>query len=494
MTPWVPAFAGTTKVFEPTRILLRFGAMFRTRAALALALVLAVAAPAPAAETVVPASRAMIHLSFAPLVKEVAPAVVNVYSRRVVRTRVGPGALFDDPLFRRFFGNASPFGATRERVENSLGSGVIVDPSGLIVTNRHVIAGAQEIHVVLSDRREFEAKVILSDEHADLAVLKIDTHGEPLPTLPLGDSDRLEVGDLVLAIGDPFGVGQTVTSGIVSGLARSIGANDFGSFIQTDAAINPGNSGGALVDLKGELIGINAAIFSPSGGSNGIGFAIPSNLVRSVIEAARHGGPIVRPWLGASGQTVTPELARSLGLPRPEGVLIRDVAPDGPAAAAGLRRGDVVLAVDGHVVDGPEELRFRIATEPLHARPALRVWRNGGYATLAVALGAPPNVPPRDLTRLGGREPLAGATVGNLNPAFDAELGLDETETGVVVRSVAAGSYADQLGFEAGDRLVSVNDTEIDDVATLRRAMASDGPWRVTIERQRKRLSLTIGG
>jgi Do/DeqQ family serine protease len=467
--------------------------MFRTRLVLGLTLILAIAGPATAAETVVPTSRQMIHLSFAPLVKKVAPAVVNVYSRRVVRTRMLPGALFNDPLFRRFFGTGSPFGMTRERIENSLGSGVIVDPSGLIVTNRHVIAGAQEIHVVLWDRREFQAKVILSDARADLAVLKIDTNGERLPVLPLGDSDQLEVGDLVLAIGDPFGVGQTVTSGIVSGLARSIGENDYGSLIQTDAAINPGNSGGALVDLSGQLVGINTAIFSPSGGSNGIGFAIPSNLVRAVIAAARHGGQIVRPWLGASGQTVTPELAQSLGLPHPEGVLIRDIAPGSPAAAAGLERGDVVLSVDGHDVASPEELRFRIATQGVQARLPLTVWRNSRISRFTVALEAPPETPPRDLTRLGGHEPLAGATVGNLNPAFDAELGLDETRTGVIVRSVAQGSYADQLGFEPGDILVSINHIDIGSVATLRRAVESEAPWRVTIERAGRRLTVTIG-
>ena len=274
--------------------------------------------PAAAQSPAVPTSRELIHLSFAPVVKKVAPAVVNVFSRRVVRTAEGPAALFNDPLFRRFFGNRLPMGMPRERVENSLGSGVILDAAGFIVTNHHVIKDAQEVLVVLADRREFEAKIVLADEHADLAVLRIDAHGEKLPALQLGDSDALEVGDLVLAIGDPFGVGQTVTSGIVSGLARTIGANDFRSFIQTDAAINPGNSGGALVDLDGRLVGINAAIFSQSGGSIGIGFAIPASLVRGVLQAAVSGRKITRPWLGATGQGVTAEIAQSLGLPRPE--------------------------------------------------------------------------------------------------------------------------------------------------------------------------------
>jgi Do/DeqQ family serine protease len=464
-----------------------------TRLVLGLALILVFAPPAAAAESLVPTSREMIHLSFAPLVKKAAPAVVNVYARRVIRTRVGPGTLFDDPLFRRFFGNAMPFGVPRERVENSLGSGVIVDPSGLIVTNHHVVAGAQEIHVVLNDRREFKAKVILTDKRADLAVLKIDTHGEKLPVLQLGNSDKIEVGDLVLAIGDPFGVGQTVTSGIVSGLARSIGENAYGSLIQTDAAINPGNSGGPLIDLAGRLIGINSAIFSPSGGSNGIGFAIPSNLVKSVIEAARHGGQVVRPWLGVSDQTVTPTLAQSFGLPHPEGVLVRDLAPDSPAARAGLERGDVILSFDGHDVGSPEELRFRVATQDVNARAMLKIWRNGRTFDIPVALSAPPEVPPRDLTTLGGQEPLAGATVANLNPAFDAELGLDETKTGVIVRRVAEGSYGDRLGFAPGDILVGINDTVIDNVRTLQKAVSSDGPWRITIEREGKRMTLAVG-
>ncbi len=276
---------------------------------------LSLALPASAQTRGAPASREVVRLSFAPVVKKVAPAVVNVFSRRVVRSDGGPAALFNDPFFRRFFGDQSPFRMPRERVEQSLGSGVIIDAAGLIVTNRHVISDAQEITVVLADRREFEASLMLADEHVDLAVLKLDTHGERLPVLEIGDSDQLEVGDFVLAIGNPFGVGQTVTSGIVSGLARTIGVSDFRSFIQTDAAINPGNSGGALVDLDGRLVGINTAIFSQSGGSVGIGFAIPTSLVRSTLQAAASGGKIVRPWLGASGQSVTTDIAQSLSRP-----------------------------------------------------------------------------------------------------------------------------------------------------------------------------------
>ena len=447
-------------------------------------------APAAAQNSVVPTSRELIHLSFAPVVKKVAPAVVNVFSRRVVRVAGGPASLFNDPFFRRFFGNQLPFGVPRERVENSLGSGVILDPAGYIVTNRHVIKDADEIVVDLADRREFEAKVVLADEHADLAVLKIDPHGEKLPVLPMGDSDALEVGDLVLAIGDPFGVGQTVTSGIVSAVARSIGAHDFRSFIQTDAAINPGNSGGALVDLDGELVGINTAIFSQSGGSIGIGFAIPTSLVRGVLEAAIHGGKVTRPWLGASGQSVTPELAQGFGLPRPEGVLIKDVAPESPAATSGIRVGDVVLAVDGHAVDDPDGLRFRIATLAPGAAAHLKVWRGGQSYDIVTTVVAPPEVPPRDATRLGGRTPLSGAAVANLNPAFAEELGLDSTAEGVIVTGLADGGIAEQLGLEPGDIVMSINEQAVDSVTGLRQLLATTRPpWVVTVKRGDKLLT-----
>jgi Do/DeqQ family serine protease len=467
--------------------------MFRM-CVLVLALSLANLGGASAADRNVPSSRDAIHLSFAPVVKKAAPAVVNVFSRRVVRTTLGPGSLFSDPLFRRFFGDELPFGMPRERIEASLGSGVILDPGGLIVTNHHVIAGADQIHVVLADRREFEAKLVLDDERSDLAVMKIDAPGDRLPVLEVGDSDQLEVGDLVLAIGNPFGVGQTVTSGIVSGLGRSIGTSDFGSFIQTDAAINPGNSGGALVDLDGRLIGINSAIFSQSGGSVGIGFAIPSSLVKSVLEAARHGGHVARPWLGASGQPVTPELARNLRLSHPEGVLIKDIAPRSPAQNAGLRIGDVILSVNGHDVGDPEELRFRLATLPIDGHAELAIWRSGARTELSVALMAPPDSPPRDLTTMRGREPLAGATVGNLNPAFAEELGLDSAQSGVIVKDVAANSIAAQIGLQAGDVLTSVNDRDIESVADLKTAVAMQPPWRISVRRGDKQLSVTIGG
>jgi serine protease Do len=450
--------------------------------ALALALSLAAAvAPGWAQNRTQPTSREMIHLSFAPVLKKAAPAVVNVYSRRTVQTR---SPFFDDPLFRRFFGNQAPFGLPRERVQQSLGSGVILGADGTIVTNHHVIEGAQQITVVLNDRREFEAKVVLSDEHADLAVLKIDTHGERLPALELGDSDQLEVGDLVLAIGDPFGVGQTVTSGIVSALARTGIGSDVSSFIQTDAAINPGNSGGALVDLDGKLVGINTAIFSQSGGSIGIGFAIPTTLVRTVLQAARTGAPIRRPWFGATGQEVTAELANTLHLSHPGGVLVKEVTADGPAAHAGIRLGDVITSIGGHEVVDPDDLRYRIAILPIDVPTPVRLWRNGRLIAASVVLMALPETPARQATALSTDTPLAGATVANLNPAQADELGLATTLRGVVVIDAKSGSFADRLGLHPGDIIATVNRAPVGSVSDLKNTLSTGkSPWTFGIRR-----------
>ncbi|MGE4011442.1 MAG: trypsin-like peptidase domain-containing protein, partial [Alphaproteobacteria bacterium] len=281
-----------------------------------------------------PATRGDIAFSFAPVVKTVAPAVVNVYTRVSSADR-GRNPFADDPFFRRFFSDEAPPGNApaepRQQIDRPLGSGVIVRASGIIVTNFHVIQNSQQIVVKLTDGRDFIAKTLLTDQRTDLAILQINV-GQPLPFLEIGDSDKLEVGDLVLAVGNPFGVGQTVTSGIVSALARTtIGISDYRSFIQTDAAINPGNSGGPLVTMDGKVIGINTAIFSTVGASIGIGFAIPSSMVRAVVAAAEKGEPIKRPWLGATGQAVTADMAQALGLPSPRGLIIKDIAAGSPA-------------------------------------------------------------------------------------------------------------------------------------------------------------------
>ncbi|MDY0885847.1 DegQ family serine endoprotease [Dongia soli] len=435
------------------------------------------------ADTVVPSSTAQIELSFAPVVKRVAPSVVNIYTRKVVQEQlVSP--FFNDPFFRQFFGDESQFGRPRERVQNSLGSGVILRADGLVVTNNHVIKGADQITVVLNDGREFEAKVIAAEEQLDLALLRVDTKGEKLPPLELRDSDDLEVGDLVLAIGNPFGVGQTVTSGIVSGLARTrTGINDFGFFIQTDAAINPGNSGGALVTMDGRVVGINTAIFSKTGGSVGIGFAIPSNMVKAMISAEANGGKFVRPWIGASGEELTAEIAKSLGLPKPGGVVIKQVYPDGPAVRAGIKPGDVITAVNGKPVNDPEALRFRLATLQLGTPATLEIMSRGESREVKIDLIAAPKTPAPDEQIIKGRNPLSGAVVANLSPALSEELSIAPW-SGVVVTKVRRGSFADQFNLQPGDVIMKLNNHSIDTVEQLVEAVAKEADeWLITINR-----------
>ena len=441
----------------------------------------------------VPESRQQIQLSFAPLVKQVAPAVVNIFTRKKAQDRAS-SPLFDDPLFRRFFGDDFlPFGRPRERMESSLGSGVIVRPDGLVVTNEHVIAGATEIIVALTDRREFDATVVLADERTDLAVLKIDVGDERLPALSLMDSDDLEVGDLVLALGNPFGVGQTVTSGIVSALARTkVGVSDFQFFVQTDAAINPGNSGGALVTMDGRLAGINTAIFSRSGGSIGIGFAIPSNMVGSVINAAISGVEIQRPWLGASGQLVTAALAESLDLEKPGGVVVTDIYPDGPADRAGLKTGDIITGFDGRAVDDPQSLLYRIAIRPVGETADLEVVRSGATLQLSIELQVAPETPPRNITDVAGRNPLTGARIANLSPALAGELGFDAFayQKGVIILSIARFSPAQQSRVRPGDVVLDVNGSPVGSVEDLIRLLDASQQWRVTLRRGDKKLTI----
>ncbi|MEQ8965655.1 MAG: Do family serine endopeptidase [Azospirillaceae bacterium] len=463
---------------------------------LAVAAALVLSPPARAAEAV-PESEQQIKLTFAPLIREAAPAVVNIYTTRQVRERqVSP--LFDDPFFRRFFGRDFPFGPERERRQNALGSGVIVSGDGLVVTNHHVVENADSIKVVLNDRTEYAAETVLSDERTDLAVLRIADAGDrSLPALDLAAPDSLAVGDLVLAIGNPFGVGQTVTMGIVSALARtSVGISDYSFFIQTDAAINPGNSGGALVDIHGDLVGINTAIFSRDGGSLGIGFAVPVDMVRAVVHAAETGRPLVRPWLGASGQGITAEIAEGLGLDRPAGVLVNAIHPGGPAATAGLDVGDVIVALDGRRVDDPEALRYRIATLTPGDEAVLSILRDGRPRDLTFPVALPPDEPPRDETVIEGRTPLAGATVANLNPALAQELGLQPpAEPEVVVLSVARGAPAARVGLRPGDRIVALDRRAIGSVAALGDALDGSGPpWRLTIRRDGRDLTSVIGG
>jgi len=451
-------------------------------------------ASAHAAERIVPTNQTELQLSYAPLVRRTAPAVVNIYARKIVR-QANRSPFFNEPFLRRFFGDMLPPGATRKRIANSLGSGVIVRADGYIVTNHHVISGADEVTVALADRREFDAKIVLADERTDLAILQIDTAGLPLPFLDLLDSDEIEVGDIVLAIGNPFGVGQTVTSGIVSGLARTqVGGADFRYFIQTDAAINPGNSGGAMVTLDGRLVGVNTAIFSKSGGSVGIGFAVPANMVRVIIESALRGGPVIRPWLGATGQSVTADIAAARGLDRPGGVLLNGIYPKGPAERAGIKVGDIIKAIGRHEILDPEGLEFRIATRPLKSTINLTVLRDDRMFETEVLLEPPPEVPERNLTWVEGRSPLAGAQIANLSPAFAEEMGFDSMRLGVVVVEVAARSPARRLRLKPGDVLISINGIGTQQTTDVLAAVKQDADeWRISLKRDDRQLNVVVG-
>jgi serine protease Do len=454
-------------------------------------------APTPIPEPAVPESRAQISMSFAPLVKQVAPAVVNIYSKRVVTRRMSP--FMSDPFFEQFFGDTFGFGGlTRKQVESALGSGVIVDDDGLIVTNAHVVRDSDEITVVLPDGREFEARKTLVDDPSDLALLRVELQSEKLPSVTLHPSETLEVGDLVLAVGNPFGVGQTVTSGIVSAQARSsLNINDFNFFIQTDAAINPGNSGGPLVDMRGGVVGINTAIFSRDGGSLGIGFAVPSEMVASIIAAEKSGADnghgVVRAWLGVTTQKITSDIADNLGLDMPQGVLIADMHPASPAMEAGLQVGDVVLSMNGKPVREPAEMRFRMATVPLGEEAVFVLQRRGAEKIVKVKAIAPPDKPPRNDTVLAGNTPLSGATIANVNPSVAVELGLSD-ENGVAIVNVDRRSQAARF-VAPGDLVLSVNGRNVTDVNELLKVMeTSSGAngWNLLLSREGRKRQIVV--
>ncbi|NBU13908.1 MAG: DegQ family serine endoprotease [Alphaproteobacteria bacterium] len=439
-----------------------------------------------------PKTAAEMKSSFAPIVKKATPAVVNVYAARVQKGVRNP--LLDDPFFQYFFGLEG--GTAPDRVQRSTGSGVIVDSEGLVVTNQHVIEGMTEVKVALSDKREFDADIVLRDPKTDLAVLRLrGVHG--LPVIELGNSDAIEVGDLVLAIGNPFGVGQTVTSGIISALSRSqVSSSDYQLFIQTDAAINPGNSGGALVDVSGRLIGINTAIYSKTGASVGIGFAIPVNMVKVVVASARQGSKIVRrPWFGARMQPVTADLAESLGLERPVGAVIVSVVDKGPAADAGLKAGDVILALDGQPVDDADGFGFRLATKAIGDRAELKINRGGKVQTLTVRMDPAPEMIPRDQRVLVGRWPLSGAVIANMSPALAEELAVESGTEGVIVVSVKQGSPADDIGLQKGDYLISIDNNDVKttrDVVALQQERAYY--WSLVIRRKGELMKSKVGG
>jgi len=455
-------------------------------------LLLASLAPGAAQTRVAPDSQTQVQLSFAPIVRLTAPAVVNVYASRSERRDRNDSM---EEFFRRFFGEGGP-GMPPGRSQTSLGSGVIVDPSGLVITNNHVIANMTEVKVALADRREFEAQILLRDPRTDLAVLKLDNVSD-LHVLELGDSEQLQVGDIVLAIGNPFGVGQTVTQGIVSALARTqVGVSDYQFFIQTDAAINPGNSGGALVDMAGRLVGINTAIFSRSGGSHGIGFAIPSTMVRAVIESARGGARTVRrPWLGARLQAVDSEIASSLGLERPTGVLVTDVYDKGPAMQAGIKRGDAILAVDGQPIDDPESFGYRFTLKGIAGETPLTVARGNQRLTVPVKLMTPPETRPREPLKVRTRSPLSGATLVNVSPAVADELQIDVSQDGVAVAELDENAVAARVGFQKGDQILAINGQRLSATKDVDRALRGGGPyWEITINRGGRVFTTVLGG
>ena len=421
---------------------------------------------------VTPDSMAQVQLSYSPVVRQTAPAVVNVFTSRTVRRRMS--------LMEEFFGRSMP----AERQEGSLGSGVIVRGNGIIVTNSHVVRGADELRVVLNDRREFPAELVAEDETLDLAVLRVDTGGETLPSLRIESGGDIEIGDIVLAIGNPFGVGQTVTSGIVSALGRTNVA-DASSYIQTDAAVNPGNSGGALVNLDGELVGVNTAIFSRSGGSNGIGFAIPGELVARAVDSAITEGRIVRPWIGARTQGLDSAMAAALGLDRARGAVVSDVYPKGPADRAGLEKGDVILSVDGTDINDDSGLLFKLATIRQGARATVRYLRDGAEAERAVTVELPREDPARDERRISDLSPLDGVVVVNLSPAYAEEVGLDPYVRGVMVRSVLRRSAASANGLRPGDILVEVNGEDVVSTRALARTLGRGSrDWTLSIDRR----------
>ncbi|MBV9531108.1 MAG: DegQ family serine endoprotease [Bradyrhizobium sp.] len=447
-----------------------------------------IATPASAQERRVPTSAAELRLSYAPIVQRVQPAVVNVYAAKVMPRN----SLLDDPMFRRFFGVPGQ----PEQMQRSLGSGVMVDPSGLVVTNVHVIEGADQVKVSLADKREFEAEIVLKDARSDLAVLRLKDSHERFPTLDFANSDELMVGDVVLAIGNPFAVGQTVTHGIISALARTqVGITDYQFFIQTDAAINPGNSGGALVDMTGRLAGINTAIYSRSGGSQGIGFAIPANMVRVVVASAKSGGKAVkRPWLGARLQAVTPDIADSLGLKTPSGALVASVVPNGPAARAGLKSSDLIVGIDGQPIDDPNAFDYRFATHPLGGTSQIDVVRGGRPLKLALALETAPDTGRNEIT-LSGRSPFEGATVANISPAVADELHIDDDTAGVVVTDIADDSAAANVGLKKGDIIMAVNTKKIAKTSDLDKASREQVRlWHITLVRGGQEINVTLGG
>ncbi|MEW6324914.1 MAG: DegQ family serine endoprotease [Nitrospirota bacterium] len=466
----------------------------------------AVGEPPVAAQAQAPARPALPPINgddqlFVRVAEATTPSVVNISTSRTIKGRRGaPSPFFNDPFFERFFGEDffRQFEQPQSRREQSLGSGVIVDPNGYIVTNNHVIAQADEIKVLLSDKREFTGKMVGTDPKTDVAVIKIEAKN--LPTIPWGDSTGLKVGEYVLAIGNPFGLNQTVTMGIVSAVGRAnVGIADYEDFIQTDAAINPGNSGGALVNSRGELIGVNTAIFSRSGGYMGIGFAVPSNMVRLVMTSLIKEGKVVRGWLGVSIQEVTSELAKQFDVKEGRGALVSDVLKDTPAERAGLKRGDVIIRYNAREVSNASQLRNLVAETPVGEKVRVLVIRDKREKELEVKI----DEQPKEAAALDGgpggepleNEALAGLNVQELTPELADRLNLPHGTTGVVVAQVDEGSAAETAGVQSGDVIVEINRRAIrtvDDYRKFVRSLKGGEAVLLLLNRNGQMLFLTV--
>jgi len=396
--------------------------------------------------------------AIAEIVEEVKPAIVNISTTRTIKIQRGPEPFFEDPFFRRFFGEEGPSRMPKERKAMSLGSGVIVDSKGYILTSNHVIQGAEEIEVTLSDKREFKGKIIGADPMTDIAVVKIE--GDRLQTIKWGDSDKLRVGETVLAIGSPYGLAGTVTMGIVSAVGRAnVGIASYEDFIQTDAAINPGNSGGALVNVRGELVGINTAIFSTTGGYQGIGFAVPSNMSRAVMESLIKRGKVIRGWLGVTVQSITPDLAKQFNLKEDKGALVTDVIEGGPAEKAGILRGDVIIEYEGKKIDEPFQLRNMIANTLPGKEAELKVIRENRTETIKITIGELPTEIQKS-SKSEYNNLLRGVTVQNLTPGMYEQLDLPKKLKGVVISDVDEDSPA-AMALMKGDVIQEINRQKI---------------------------------
>ncbi|MFA4919324.1 MAG: DegQ family serine endoprotease [Thermodesulfovibrionales bacterium] len=411
--------------------------------------------------------------AFSEIVRAVSPAIVNISTTKVVRREAQP--FFEDPFFD-FFSPFHEFGSPKKFKERSLGSGVIVSADGYIVTNNHVVEKADEIKVTLIDKKTFKGRIVGADPKTDIAIIKIEATG--LPTLTWGDSDKLQVGEFVLAIGSPYGLSNTVTMGIISAVGRAnVGIADYEDFIQTDAAINPGNSGGPLVNINGELIGINTAIFSRTGGYQGIGFAVPSNMVRLVIDQLLQKGKVTRGWIGVTIQELTPELAQEFGLKKTKGALVSDVGKDSPAAKAGIMRGDVILEFNGREVKDVSSLRNMVAQSKAGSEITLKILRAGKEFTVKALITELPRdvaeVTPEQLPDNLELKALTGLTVMDLSKEIIRQLGFNKDEKGVVVVKVEAGSPADDAEIKKGDVIKEINKKAVNSSEDFNRIAAN---------------------